>query len=163
MSVTWDILRSYVRPREIMRRQLAHAGETRALAYVMIACFLFFVARLPLLSREAHLDRGGPDFPALAAGVFVGAVLFAPLVLYGLAAASHVIAKGLGGQGGWLAARLALFWALLAMAPLVLFRGLIVSLAGPGPAALGGDLLIGLIFLYLWITNLREAERTGQA
>lgn len=165
MSVTRDILRSYVQPREMMRRQLAYACETRALAYVMIACFVFFIARLPLLSREAHQDIGGPGFPALAAGVFVGAVLFAPLMLYGLAAASHMIAKGLGGgQGGWLAARLALFWALLAMAPLVLLHGLIAGFAGPGTTvALGGGILVGLAFLYLWIANLCEAERAAQA
>ena len=159
MSVTRDIVEAYRTPRRVMARQLAAGvGEERALGYVMIACLLMFVARLPLLSRQAHLHPEDGEFSTLAGGAFLGAVLMAPLVFYGLAALSHAIAKAFGGQGSWLSARLALFWSLLVICPLMLFQGLVAGFIGDGPALTLVNIGVGIVFLWLWISALRVAE-----
>ncbi|MFV2052882.1 YIP1 family protein [Aliiroseovarius sp. YM-037] len=159
MSVTRDIVEAYRAPRRVMARQLAAGvGEERALAYVMTACFLMFVARLPLLSRQAHIRPEDGEFSTLAGGAFLGAVLMAPLVFYALAALSHAVAKAFGGQGTWLSARLALFWSLLVICPLMLFHGLVAGFIGEGPALTLVNVGVGVVFLWLWISALRVAE-----
>ncbi|NNK78363.1 MAG: YIP1 family protein [Litoreibacter sp.] len=160
MSTVTAILRSYRAPRSVLRDHLDRgAGEERALAWLMIACLLFFVARLPGLAREVHLSGGDPPFEALAGGAFVGSVLVAPLALYGLAALSHIVARILGGQGRYLDARLALFWALLASVPMVLLQGLVVGFMGPGPALNLISLLAFGVFLFIWINGLIAVEK----
>lgn len=164
MAVTSDIVESYRAPRRVLRRQLdSGIGEERALAYVMIACFLFFISQLPDLSRQVVLDPSGLDLTGRAAGAFVGAVLFAPLLFYALAAVSHLLARLFGGAGTWLSARLALFWALLAVSPLVLLRGLVDGFIGQGQTAVLGSLFVALAFLAIWFFGLYEAERTQKA
>lgn len=161
MSTASAIVSSYRKPRAVLRDHLARgAGEEIALAWVMIASFLFFVARLPGLAREAHLSGGDPSFEALASGAFVGQVLAAPLMLYGLAAISHLIAKAMGGQGTYRSARLALFWALIAVAPLVLLQGLVAGFIGSGPALASVSLLTFACFLFIWINGLIAVEKT---
>ncbi len=159
MSVTLDILRSYRRPREVMRRQLA-GGERddRALVYLIIACALIFVAQLPLLAREAYFH---PEVPleARMGGALLGWMAIAPLMFYVLAAVSHLLARVFGGRGSWFSARLALFWALLATTPLWLLQGLVAGLIGAGMALnLVGGLLAG-IFLFIWGSGLFVAEK----
>ncbi len=159
MPISSDIVQSYRAPRRVVRRQLANGvGEEQALAYVMIACFLFFIAQLPALSRAVYLLPDGPDFTMRAAGAFVGGVLFAPLFFYGLAALSHIVAKILGGQGTWLRARIALFWALLVVSPLVLLRGLVAGFIGAGQAETIVAAIVGIMFLIVWGLGLIEAE-----
>ncbi|MGR3650635.1 MAG: YIP1 family protein [Roseovarius sp.] len=158
MSVTADMLRGYVAPRVVMRKQLAAPAEDRALIYLLLACGLFFVARLPALSRQDHMMTDSPGFAALASGSFLGAVIFAPLVFYAIAALSHLVARALGGTGSWVGARLALFWSLLMVAPLVLLRGLTEAMTGPGAALSITGFAVGIAFLWLWMANLREAE-----
>jgi len=161
MSVTSDILESWRAPARVMRRHLSHGRqEARALTFLLIACFLFFVAQMPALSRHAHMNPDGDSLFQMASGRFWGAVLLAPLFFYALAGLSHVIARLLGGQGTYYGARLALFWSLLVAAPLFLLRGLLVGFAGQGPLAGASGLIIGLIFVFLWMTALRVAERT---
>jgi len=159
MALTADLVASYRRPGAVLRRHLAAgAREDRALAILMLACFLIFVAQWPRLARSAVTDpeRG---FAALAAPEMFVWMVVAPLFFYGLAAASHLVARALGGQGSWFGARLALFWALFAAVPLWLLRGLVAGLVGPGPA-LEATGAIGLgIFALLWFSGLREAER----
>lgn len=159
MPVTTDIVESYRAPRRVIRRQLqSGAGEERVLSFVMIACFLFFVSQLPVLSRVVFLTPDGPDFVDRAAGAFVGAVFFAPLLFYVVAALSHGVARLLGGRGSWFSARLALFWALLAVTPLVLLRGLVAGFIGPGPGASLLSVIVSVAFLCIWFFGLYEAE-----
>lgn len=162
MPVSTDILASYRGPGRVMRRLLA-AGtrEDRALAMLMAACVLFFLSRLPGLARQAHLQ--GEELNPLLGGALFGWLFIAPLFFYGLAALSHMVARVLGGRGDWFGARLALFWSLLASAPLVLLNGLVAGFIGPGPAlSLVGLVWVG-VFLWFWLTNLRIAERGGMA
>jgi hypothetical protein len=159
MAVTLDILKGWRAPRALIRQKLGQGvREDRALAVLMGACLLFFVAQWPRLSREAFLH---PEVPldARMGGALLGWVFIAPLLFYAVGAASHLVAKVLGGKGTWFSARLALFWALLVVSPLVLLNGLVAGFIGDGPGATVVGVLVLLGFLYLWLSMLIEAER----
>jgi hypothetical protein len=165
MAVTQDILRTWRGPRKVIRGLLADGPrEDRALAYLIVACVLIFVAQWPRLSRAA----AGFDVPAGAAvpelqqlmtyALFVW-VMVVPLLLYGVAGLSHVLAKAVGGRGTFYAARLALFWSLLATIPLWLLQGLMAGFLGPDAP---GTRLVGAVWLagfgVIWALSLFEAE-----
>ncbi|MCV2881220.1 YIP1 family protein [Actibacterium sp. XHP0104] len=161
MSVTQDIVRTYRAPRAVVRRQLAGGeNEPRALVYLMAACLLIFVSTLPGHSRDAYLN---PEIPldARIGGSLLSWMIFVPLLMYALAAISHVIARLLGGKGTGFGARIALFWALLAAAPLWLLYGLLDGFVGQGQGP--GQMIVGAIglcaFLAFWGLGLIEAER----
>ncbi|MDJ0859859.1 MAG: YIP1 family protein [Dinoroseobacter sp.] len=159
MAVTTEIFRAWKSPRAAIRRQLAGGeNEGRALIYLMVACLLIFIAQWPRLSREAFLQ---PEIPldVRIGGALMGWVFIAPLLFYGLAALSHLISRLAGGQGSYFGARLALFWSLLVISPIVLFLGLVAGFIGAGPAANATSLLLLLAFLYIWGSSLMEAER----
>ncbi len=157
MSVSRDIFRTYVAPREVQARRMAGQREDRAIAILMAACVLIFIAQWPRLARQAHLDEA-LTFQALMAGTLMAWVFIAPLVMYGLAALTHMILRLFGGQGTWFRARLALFWALLAATPLWLFHGLLAGFVGPGTSLDIVGLLALLAFLVFWAAGLIEAE-----
>lgn len=163
MPVTTDIVKTYRAPRQVIRRHLA-AGvrEDRALAFLMAACALIFVAQWPRLARQAYLT---PEVPleALIGAALLGWLFLAPLFLYLLGAASHLVARLFGGRGSFYAARLALFWSLLAVSPLMLLQGLVAGFIGPGPALTLVGYGVLLIFLVLWGLALHEAERAPAA
>jgi hypothetical protein len=159
VALTTDILRTWADPRREVRRLLADGPrEDRAVVWLLLACVLIFVAQMPRLRREATLAPDGPSFEALMAGAFFGWVLAAPVLLYAVAAASHVVARVLGGRGGWFGARVALFWSLLAISPALLANGLVAGLAGPGLLLTLTGAAVGLAFLALWGLSLLEAE-----
>lgn len=158
MPVTADIVASYRGPARVMRRLLAMGRrEERALAILMAGCVLVFVGQMPRLARQAHLT--GENLDMLMGATLLAWVVIAPLMLYVLAALSHLLARALGGQGDWYGARLALFWSLLASSPLLLLHGLVAALIGPGPAlnAIGAVWLA--VFLWFWLSGLRQAQR----
>jgi hypothetical protein len=142
-----------------MIRQMLGAGvdEGRAIAVLMGALALIFVAQTPRLAREAHLD---PSVPLDARmGVTLFSLMFmAPLLFYGVAAVSHLAARAIGGKGTWYGARLALFWSLLCAVPLMLLQGLVAGMIGQGPAATTVGLAVALAFVWLWINMLIEVE-----
>ncbi len=157
MAVFRDIVEAYRAPGRVMARILASgAAEERALVCLMAGCFLMFVARLPVLSRQAHLT--GEEFSSLAGGAFVGAVFMAPLLFYALAALSRIVARFFGGRGTLRSARLALFWSILAISPAMLLQGLVAGFIASGPALSLVSVIAGMVFLYLWIAALRVAE-----
>lgn len=167
MAVSSDIVRTWRGPRAVMRDLLAMGQrEDRAIAYLMAACGIIFVAQWPRLSRKAagfDLAPGAdtPEFGQLVAYEFVAWVMVWPLAFYGIAWISRGVAHLLGGKGTGYGARLALFWALLASAPLFLLHGLMAAFAGPG----AGTNLVGLVlvagFFTIWIQNLRVSEGGG--
>lgn len=160
MSVARDIAATYRGPGRVIARILA-AGqrEDRALAYLMAACVLMFIAQLPKLARQAHLT--GDDLNMLLAGALLGLVFIAPLMFYGLAWLSHLVARILGGHGTFWSARMALFWALLAASPLILLHGLVAGFIGPGPQLTVVGLVWCAAFLWFWGIGLWHAERGG--
>lgn len=158
MSVTQRIVASWRDPRGVMRAMLA-AGprEDRALALLMAACGIIFVAQWPGLARAAHLDPSVP-LDARMGGALMGTLFLVPLLAYGLGALSHLVARAMGGQGSFYAARLALFWSLLAVSPLMLLQGLVAGFIGPGLQAGIVGLLVLAGFLFQWINALVVAE-----
>lgn len=163
LAVTTDILASYRSPGTVLRRLAAGPEhEGRLLAYLMLGCLMIFVAQLPRLSRDAALDPSA-DITERASGELLFWMLIAPLIFYGLAALSRWIAKLFSGRGTWYTARLALFWAVLAAAPLWLLRGMVAGFIGPGfPLDVVG--LIALVgFGIIWVAGLRTMEQGDRA
>lgn len=164
MAVTTDMMRTWRRPRAVMRDLLAHgAREDRALAYLLAACVVIFIAQWPRLSRMAagfDLAPGTqvPELSQLIAYEMLGWLMVWPLLFYGIAALSHLVAKMLGGQGTWYSARLALFWSLLATTPAALLYGLTAGLIGPGTQAQVVGAVWIIAFVVIWIQTLRQAQ-----
>ena len=165
MAVSSDIIATWRAPSRVMRKLLSMGQrEDRALAILIAACFVIFVAQWPRLSRDTYLAGGeGPPLDAQLAITFFAMLMIWPLMAYALAGLSHLIARIFGGRGSWYSARLALFWSLLATTPAWLLYGLVAGFIGPGPALqLVGGLLL-LAFLTIWSLALREAERAPEA
>jgi hypothetical protein len=164
MPVTNDIVRTWRRPRAVIRDLLDQGRrEDRAIAYLIISCFLIFVAQWPRLSRKAagfELPAGAdvPELDRLMAYEFMAWLMIWPLFLYILAGLTHLIAKAVGGKGDGYGARLALFWAMLSTVPLLLLHGLMAGFTGPGAQTnLVGAVWV-IAFGWIWIQGLREAE-----
>ena len=81
-----------------MRKLLAlGVREDRALAYLMGACLVMFVAQWPKLARQAHTS--GEELDALLGANLMGFVFVAPLVFYIVAGIARGIGRLLGGSG----------------------------------------------------------------
>lgn len=158
MPVVSDIRAAWAAPDAFVARKLSDGiREDRALAVLMGACGLSFVAQWPALSRAAHLDPSIP-LDARMGGALMGVLFLLPLFAYGVAALSHLAARVMGGQGTWYGARVALFWAMLAASPLMLLMGLVVGFMGQGVAANALGVVVFGGFLYLWLRMLYHAE-----
>lgn len=159
MAITSDIAATWRAPRAKIRQMLgAGVDEGRAIAILMGALALIFVAQTPRLAREAHLDPVVPLDARMGVTLFA-LVFMAPLLFYGVAAISHLAARAMGGKGSWYGARLALFWSLLCTVPLMLLQGLVAGVIGQGPAATMVGLGVALAFVWIWINMLIEVER----
>lgn len=157
MPVARDIVATYRGPRRVVRRLLDMGmREDRALAILISACVVVFVAQWPRLAREAYLT--GQELNPLLGGALLAWIFIAPLMLYALALLAHGLARLVGGRGSAYGARLALFWALLAASPLILLHGLVAGFIGPGPGLQGVGLIWCGVFLWFWLSGLREAE-----
>lgn len=158
MSVMADIVATYRRPVAVLRRRIdGGAREDRALAVLMAGCVVLFMAQWPRLSRQAF--ETGAEVEMLMGGSLLALVFILPLVLYGVAGVSHLIARLLGGKGTAYGARMALFWALLACAPVFLLNGLVQGFIGSGvQAALTGAIALAA-FLWFWLAGLVAVER----
>ncbi|MFT5061751.1 MAG: hypothetical protein ACI9KS_000568 [Sulfitobacter sp.] len=159
MAVSTDIAASYRGPRRVMRRILARgASEGQALMLNLSACLVIYIAQWPRLSRDAFIDPSIP-LEARLGGALIGLLAIAPLMFYGIAALSHLIAKLFRGKGDWLGTRIALFWSLLVVSPIWLLHGLVAGFIGPSlQLNIVGGLLLAAFF-YIWISNLIEAEQ----
>jgi hypothetical protein len=158
------VVRGWRDPRGAMAQEADRGlSEARALVHLMLACGLFFVASLPNAVREARaLAIDDPVEGAVSAHLF-GYLALAPLLAYGVAGLVHLVARGFGGRGGFLAARAALFWSLLLVAPLVLLLSLLGVAAEAAVAVLlPFTTLLGYAVLAVWVwlfaASLAEAE-----
>ena len=158
MAVTSDIMQSWRSPRAVLRRHLQrHPTEGFALSLLVAFLLLAFVSQWPAMSRAAFLDPGVPMTQHMVAAALA---LMASIPLwYGLAGLSHLVARRFGGSGSFLAARVALFWALLTIAPFMLVQGMIRGFAGAGGASTLAGILVLVGFLTLWINMLIAAEQ----
>jgi len=164
MAVTDDILATYRGPKRMARRLLAgERHEGRALAYLLAALIVAYVALWPAISRQDVL--AGPDGPPMTqrmVAAMLGTLALLP-VFYGLAALSRIVAGAFGGRGSFFAARIVLFWAFLAATPLMLLGGLVAGLAGPGPGLTAVNLATFTVFVWVWLSGLAVAEREDAA
>ena len=157
MSVSHEIVATYRGPGRVVRRLLGGVpNEGRALAIIMAACIVVFVAQWPRLSREAHITE--QELNPLLGGALLAWVFIAPLFFYLLAFVTHLLARLAGGRGTGYGARMALFWAFFAASPLLLLWGLVAGFIGHGPALMIVGVLWFAIFAWFWIAGLREAE-----
>ncbi|RYI33005.1 MAG: YIP1 family protein [Acetobacteraceae bacterium] len=157
MAVTTDLVATWARPRAILRQHLARGqSEPFALSFLLIFLALAFVGQWPVAAREAFLASEPSALPRILARAL--AVLATIPVWYGLAALGHLVARAMGGQGTWYGARVALFWALAAVGPLMLLQGLVSGMIGPGPGLTLVTIVVGAGFVWLWGTLLHEAE-----
>lgn len=165
MGLVTDIAQTYRTPHRVIARRAAQAGsEVQAIFIVMLGCLMVFVAQWPVHSRAAFLD---PDIPlgGRLTGAGVAWLMIMPIMLYVLAALIHLVCRAFGGQGSFFTARISLFWALLASAPLALLNGLTVGFIGQGPAqiATSGILAAGFVIflgagLYATEFPVKEAK-----
>jgi hypothetical protein len=158
VPVTTDIVSAWRRPRVMMRSHLARTpSEPWAFALLTTFMIVAFIAQWPGASRTSHENPAVPLEPQLLA-MALGILALIPL-WYLLAAISHWIAKLIGGQGDHYGARLALFWALVTVSPLMLLQGLVAGMIGPGPGLTSVTIITGVLFVCFWMLNLIEAER----
>ncbi len=156
MPVTSDIVATYKGPRRVFRRLLQMgAREDRALAILMAGCVVMFISQMPRLARQAYLND--EELNPLLGGSLMAWVFIAPLILYALAFISYLLTRAIGGKGSGFAARLALFWALLAASPVVLLHGLVTGFVGPGIQQNIVGFVWLLLFLWFWLAGLVES------
>jgi len=158
MGVANDMMRAYIAPVSVFRARIGTvAREERALAVLMGACLLIFVAQWPRLQRQAF--ETGEDFQILVGGALFAWMFAMPLIAYTASLITHLLARLVGGKGTGFGARFALFWALLVASPLWLLWGLVAGFIGPGvEMSLVGTLAFGA-FVVHWAINLWVAER----
>ena len=159
MPVTRDIGEMYRRPRAVVRG-LADMGvrEDRAIAWLMIGCFLVFLSRLPALQREAV--QGATNFQQDTIYAFFAMMMIAPLMFYGLAFVAFLVVRVVRPAASVYGARLAMFWGWLAAAPISLFYGLLVGFNGlehPGTSLVGGIWLA--VLGWFWVSGLIETSK----
>ena len=180
MSVTRDIPRAWLRPRQVMGELFAKGPDDRvAFVYLAVGCVLGFVAQLPALlrrSREAEpafdarlaaeagqagmdvTDLASTKFEALVSGALMGWIFVLPLVLYAAAFLVRQVARLAGGRGTGLRQRVALFWSFLAVTPALLLLGLTSGMVGQGPAETLVGTVVVCAFVWIWINSLYVAE-----
>ncbi|MEO5613912.1 MAG: YIP1 family protein [Cypionkella sp.] len=158
MSVTTDIVQAWRQPKVVIGRHLQRPKSEPFVFSLLVAFLLLaFVSLWPFLSRQTVQQ---PEVPMLQRLVASGLALLASIPFWYLfAAVSRWIAKVMGGQGSYYTARLALFSALLAVTPGMLLQGLVAGMIGPGLQANLVAALVGLGFVWIWMSMLWEAER----
>lgn len=160
MAISRNIVSTYRGPGRVIRGLLSLGQrEDRAIAYLMGACVLIFVAQLPRLAREAHLT--GEDLNMKMGATLMAWVFIAPLLFYAIAFLARLVGRVLGGKGSAYGARLALFWALLASSPLVLLHGLTAGFVGPGIELQFVGFVWLVVFLWFWIGGTIAQERAA--
>lgn len=159
MSVALDILRTWRAPRAVQAKRLAGgAREDRALAILMSAAVVGFVAQWPRLAREAFFDPS-IGFDARFAGALFAWLMIVPLLCYAAAFAIHLVLRLSGSRATGFEVRMTLFWAALATGPALLLAGLVAGFIGPGPAATAVGVVTLAAFFLFWEAGLRVILR----
>lgn len=154
MSLMRNIARSYRAPGEVVSG-LARGDmrEPQVLFFALLACGLIYVAQWPGLSRAATLDPS-VSFEQRMGGALFAVMFVLPLLLYALAALLQLGLRLFRPVEG-LHVRLAFFWALLAVTPLMLLQGGLSAMLGPQGAVLAFGFVVAGTFLYILGAGLR--------
>ena len=131
--------------------------EDRAFAMLMGGCMILFMAQWPFRARQAHLK--GETLTDHIQHDALGLIFLMPLMAYGIAALLRLVSRIFKAKADFYSARLALFWALLASSPTLILAGMVKGFIGLGPAnsIVGAFWLI--IFLWVLVNSLIEAEQ----
>ena len=157
MSMLRNIVRSYTKPGQVVN-DLLQAGprEDRALAFLAAGCVLAFLAQWPGLARQAHLEEQALDM--LLGGALFGWFFLAPLMFYILALLVKWVWGVFGPSLSAYSVRVALFWAFLAAAPLMLLHGLITGFFGQNWIKEAVGFVWFAVFLWFLAAGLRAAR-----
>ncbi len=158
MSLIRNIARSYRAPGDVVSG-LARGDlrEPQVLFFALLACGLIFVAQWPGLSRAATLDPS-VTFEQRMGGALFGVMFVLPLLLYAVAALLQFALRLLRPVAG-LHVRLAFFWALLAVTPLMLLQGGLSAMLGPLVPIQAFGFVVMAAFLYILVAGLRAVMR----
>jgi len=138
-----------------MKRHLENGiREEQTLFFAILFGLLSYLSLLPALAKHAFLTN--ESLSALAAAQFISSVFMMPLLMYGIAAVSHLILKYFGGQGDYIGARRALFWAALVTTPAILLTSIAEAYFSEISAIL--SVITTMIFIWQWFSNLKELE-----
>ncbi|MDB6177491.1 hypothetical protein PAF17_08195 [Paracoccus sp. Z330] len=151
------IVESWWAPRRVVRG-LSAMPESGKLIVLMLAMLIFLIAQAPLRAREAQLDPSVP-FDARMGGALLAVMFLMPLLAYGLASAMSLMMRATPWRLAPEHSRLALFWALLAVAPAMLLWGIVAGMIGPGAALTLVQMLAGIGFLGIWFGGISALTR----
>ncbi len=160
-----SILLSYRDLRGGMAAFLAqNPRDSQLLVLALLAAVIGFIAGLPNAVVQARtLEAEDPLTAVLSVRLFA-ALFMTPLMLFTVAALSHLVARMFGGSGTFWSARAALIWAVIVALPLVLLSGMVSGVAAlwPGTAlgalSAGTSVVLSLSFFWIWSQHLAEAE-----
>lgn len=160
MTAIEDILRSYTEPRQVFRRKFSEElPEATVFAYLAVGCLLLFVARIPVMLANEMAGNLGVPLIGVASAQFFGIMFLAPILFYLVAAISNLVIRLAGPEVDWLNCRVALFWTILAVAPVTLLQSLVESSIGSWIANIIASFVVLGVFLWIWISGLRELVR----
>lgn len=163
MSLTLNVMRSYREPDRVVRG-LAQGDlrEPQVMFFALLACALIFVAQWPGLSRAATIDPS-VTFEQRMGGAMFGIMFLLPLILYGCAALLKLGLRLAGHPVPGILTRLALFWALLVVTPLMLLQGGLSAFLGSGPVSQGLGFVVLLVFLYILVRSVSAVRTVARA
>lgn len=147
------IVQSWWAPGRVVR-SLRGTPERVLIVILMAAMLIFLIAQAPGHARAAHLDPSVP-LEARMGGALLAVMFMMPLLAYALAELVAFLSRLTPWPVASQDLRLALFWALLAIAPAMLLSGLTEGFAGPGAALTLTRAVAGLGFLVIWGAGLR--------
>ncbi|MCC1481702.1 YIP1 family protein [Roseibaca sp. Y0-43] len=127
--------------------------EPQVMFFALLACALIFVSQWPILSRAATLDPS-VTFEQRMGGAMFGIMFLLPLLLYGFAALLKLGLRLSGRIVPGILARLALFWSLLTVTPLMLVQGGLSAFLGPVGLTQGFGFVVLLVFLYILVKSV---------
>jgi hypothetical protein len=141
-----------------MRDHLARGViEARSLAFLMIGCFLVWIAQWPRHVRTVQAT--GDEFSRLVAYDILAWLVIWPLMFYFVAWLGFLLSRAFGGRASPGAVRLAVFWSWLAAAPLALLTGIVFGLTGASVATNLLGILWIAVFAGFWFLSQREAAQ----
>ena len=160
MGLIPALLSTWRAPRQAIRRA-AGMSDPAILALLIGAMAVYFVAQWPGHARAAVLDPSVP-LQARLGGALLATLFLMPLLVIALAGVVALLARAAGLALDGRHSRLALVWALAAVAPAMLLAGLVNGLVGPGPELTLVHVLAGAAFLWFWVSGLRALMPRGE-